>query len=183
MTQTTSIDALAGVVEILTPLSSDERTRVVRAAMVLLGESHINDDASINQPAADVSDLQPRARAWLKQNSITIEQLQQIFHLSDGAAEVIAPHLPGRNRKEQTYNAYVLVGIGQLLLSGNTFFDDKSARLMCEKFGCYDSANHSAYLRDRGNEFTGTKERGWTLTAPGLKRGADIIKDMSKLNA
>jgi hypothetical protein len=93
------------------------------------------------------------------------------------------PQLLGRNKKEQTYNAYVLVGIGQLLLTGDASFDDRAARSLCEKFGCYNSANHSTHLREKGNEFTGTKERGWTLTAPGLKRGADLIKDMHKLNA
>jgi hypothetical protein len=182
MTQIKSMDALAGIVEILTPLPAEERTRVVRAAMVLLGESHSTSDIDVDPSAGSVGNLQPRARMWLKQNSITNDQLQQVFHLSDGALEVIAPHLPGKSKKEQTYNAYVLAGIGQLLLTGNASFDDKTARALCEKFGCYDSANHSAHLKDKGNEFAGTKEKGWTLTAPGLKRGADMIKDMNKLN-
>lgn len=183
MTQTRPMDALSGVVEILTPLSSEERTRVVRAALAFLGESSTAADSDSSGPTESTIDLQPRARAWLKQNSISAEQLQEIFHFSDGALEVIAAHLPGRNRKEQTYNAYVLTGIGQLLLTGDASFDDRAARALCEKFGCYDSANHSAHLRDKGNEFTGSKERGWTLTVPGLKRAADLIKDMSKLNA
>jgi hypothetical protein len=93
--------------------------------------------------------------------------------------DVIAA-LPGRNKKEQTYTAYIITGIGQLLLNGIASFDDKVARALCERSGCYDSANHSAHLRDRGNEFTGTKEKGWTLTAPGLSRGAQIIKDMNR---
>ncbi len=118
----------------------------------------------------------------MKQNSISTEQLQQVFHRGDGTVEVIAAQLPGRNKKDQTYSAYLLTGVGQLLLNGNPAFDDKAARALCETAGCYDPNNHSTILKDRGNEFTGSKDRGWTLTAPGMKRAADLIKDASKLN-
>jgi hypothetical protein len=171
------------VVEILRPLSSEDRTRVVRAAMALLGES----DSSIGSTThggpdvveVDLPNLAPRARAWMKQHSITVDELENVFHLSDGAVDFIAA-LPGRNKKEQTYAAYIVTGIGQLLLNGVASFDDRAARSLCERSGCYDRANHSAHLKDRGNEFTGTKEKGWTLTAPGLSRGAQIIKDVNR---
>jgi hypothetical protein len=182
MTQGNSMTALTGIVKILTPLPSDERIRVVRAAMALLGEAQTTMEVNAEGPIGNLGNLPPRARAWMKQNSITPDQLQQVFHLSEGVADVIAPQLPGKNNKEQTYSAYIIVGIGQLLLTGNAFFDDKTARALCEKSGCYDIANHSAHLKDRGNEFAGTKAKGWTLTAPGLKRAAEIIKEMNKPN-
>jgi hypothetical protein len=171
------MDALTKVVEALTPLASEERTRVIRAAMALLGESS-TAHADVEEPTGSIEGLSPRARVWMKQNSITPVQLQQVFHISDGVAEVIAPQLPGRNKKEQTHNAYIITGISQLLINGGASFDDRAARALCERCGCYDSANHSANLRDRGNEFTGSKEKGWTLTAPGLRRAAEIIKEM-----
>lgn len=174
MAHNKSMDALSGIVEILSPLPSDERVRLTRAAMVLLGE----DQPLVHEESVGaLNGLPPRALAWMKQNSITADQLQQAFHLADGAADVIAP-LPGRNKKDQTYSAYIVAGLGQLLLTGNPSFDDKTARTLCERSGCYDSANHSAHLKGRGNEFTGSKEKGWILTAPGLKRGAEIIKQM-----
>jgi hypothetical protein len=181
MGQANSINALTKIVETLSPLTSDERTRVVRAAMVLLGEASPTVEAN-EVPTDDIEGLSPRAQVWMKQNSITQEHLHQVYHLSDGVADVIAPQLPGKNKKEQTYSAYIIAGIGQLLLTGSASFADKAARALCERAGCYDRANHSAILRDRGNEFTGTKDKGWTLTAPGLARGAEIIKELSKLN-
>lgn len=175
-----SINTVAKIVEMLSPLSSEERVRIVRAAMALLGEATEAPAANIvvEAPTDDVSNFTPRAQIWMKQNSIISEHLEQVFHVSDGVAEVIAPHLPGKNKKEKTYSAYILAGLAQLLLTGNASFGDKEARAICEAAGCYDSANHSATLRNRGNEFTGSKEKGWTLTAPGLKRAAELIKEM-----
>jgi hypothetical protein len=178
--QVNSINTVAKIVEILSPLSSEERTRIVRAAMALLGEAAEAPAAHmlIEAPADDIGNFSPRAQIWMKQNSITSEHLDQVFHVSDGVAEVIAPQLPGKNKKEQTYSAYMLAGLSQLLLTGNASFGDKEARALCERAGCYDSANHSVTLRNRGNEFTGSKEKGWTLTAPGLKRAAEIVKEL-----
>jgi hypothetical protein len=116
----------------------------------------------------------------MKQNEIALEELQQIFHLENGSAEVIAGEIPGKNKKEKTYNAYILIGLAMLLSTGTPSFDDKAARALCESSGCYDQANHSVTIKDRGNEFTGTKEKGWALTAPGLKRAGILVKEMTK---
>jgi hypothetical protein len=177
-------DVMMKMVEILEPLPSEERVRVTQAAMVLLGESQSKSLAGgMGMEAATTENLEtlsPRARVWMKQNNVTSEELEQVFHMRDGTVEVIAAHIPGKYKNEQTYNAYILTGIAQLLATGNPSFQDKSSRGLCERSGCYDSANHSTYIRDRGNEFTGTKEKGWTLTAPGMKRGAEIIKELNK---
>ena len=182
MTRNKSVDALAGLLEILTPMSSEDRARLVSAALVLLGDTQPGASPNSAPTTAELGDLSPRAIAWLKQNALTADHINQAFHIADGVAEVIGS-LPGRNKKEQSYNAYVLTGIGQLLLRGTPSFDDRLARSLCESSGCYDSANHAAYLKDRGNEFTGSKEKGWTLTAPGLKRGAEIIRQMQSASS
>jgi hypothetical protein len=178
------IEATTKLLEVLKPLGSEERKRAIRAAMILLGDGQ--PDATLTGDAqgaetgqlGDLGDLPLRARTWMKQNGISSTQLQQVFHLSKDGAEVIAS-VPGKSKKEQTYNAYVLVGLGQLLSTGSAMFQDKSARALCESSGCYDSANHSVHLKNRGNEFTGTKDKGWTLTVPGLQRAAEIVKGMS----
>ena len=173
-----SMKALSGVIELLNPVTQEERLRILRAAAAFFGEASLPVERASEEVSGDLHDLPPRARLWMRQNSLADEQLEQVFHFSNEGVEVIAPQMPGKNKKEQTYNAYMVMGIAQLLQSGDASFDDKSARALCERSGCYDSANHSAHLRDRGNEFTGSKEKGWTLTAPGLKRAAEIIKEM-----
>ena len=178
-----TLDAMTKVVEILTPLSSEDRGRVIGAALALLGDSQTQIRSAA--PAAQLADedglgaMPPRAKSWMNQSGISADTLQQVFHMVEGAAEVIAA-IPGRNKKEQTYNAYVLTGLAHLLTTGAATFTDKTARALCEAAGCYDSANHATHMKEKGNEFTGSKEKGWTLTAPGLKRGADLVKEIGK---
>src|SRR5882672_4747126 len=176
-------EIVSEIFELLNPLPSEDRHRVIQASLTLLGEV-----ASPSKPRGEVdgsgsdaggdSSISSRARIWMKQYGISVEELQQVFQLEAGSAEVIAGEIPGKNKKEKTYNAYILTGMSALLSVGSSSFDDKSARALCERFGCYDQPNHSSIIKDRGNEFTGTKDTGWNLTAPGLKRGASLVKEM-----
>lgn len=185
MKKTTEI--VSEIVELLTPIDPAERTRVIQASLTLLGDalpiSQSRPGASVETSQDDggeASALPSRARAWIRQNAVSLDQLQQVFHLENGTAEVIAGDIPGKNNKERTYSAYILTGLSKLLSTNNPAFDDKSARALCESAGCYDQANHSVYIKERRNEFTGSKEKGWTLTAPGLKRAAELVKEMTK---
>ncbi|MGA3012182.1 MAG: hypothetical protein ABSD72_18145 [Terracidiphilus sp.] len=188
MTGKKTTELVSEIVDLLTPIESAERIRVIQASLTLLGEafpagSRQAGGAIVDPGEGDgsgTSALPTRARAWMKQNSVTDEELEQVFHLGDGSAEVIAGEIPGKGKKEQTLNAYILVGVSRLLSTGNPTFDDKSARSLCESLGCYDIGNHSVFIKDRGNEFAGTKEKGWTLTAPGLKRAATLVKEIAK---
>lgn len=184
MTSKKPAEIASEIVDLLTPLSSDDRQRVFRAALVLLGETpSANLQSNANVETNNGSDvgtgLPHKAQIWMKQNGISEQQLQQVFHLDGGNAEVIAADIPGKNKKEKTLNAYTLVGLSRLLASGDSAFDDKSARALCVSSGCYDASNHAATMKDKGNTFTGTKDGGWTLTAPGLKHGSDLVKSLS----
>jgi hypothetical protein len=184
MPKNISVDAASKIVEILEDLNSENRIRAVRAAMILLGDTPIDvaeADTGGEEPVARgdaVLTLPPRARTWLNQNSISTAQILQVFHLGNDGAEVIAS-VPGKSKREQTYNAYVLTGLGQLLSNGSATFEDQAARVFCESSGCYDKANHSVYIKNRGSLFTGSKDKGWTLTVPGLKRAAEMVQDLS----
>ena len=174
--------AIGQVVKVLGPLESEDRHRVIQASLVVLKEKATDVAPELTGDAvglAQVGELPMRARLWAKQNALTSGQLQQVFDFSDGAAIIIAPEIGGKTNSEKTIKAYVLAGVAGLLSSGDPNFDDKAARALCETFGCYDRTNHSKYMKDKGNNFTGTKDGGWKLTAPGLKYGALLVKELS----
>lgn len=185
MAKKSMTDIVAAIVDELTPLESEERLRVVRASLALLGEAdtpaaHRGGALhEIGQPgaASALEGLQPKARLWVTQNALSLDEISHALHIEDGEIHII--EIPGKTNKERTRNAYVLMGAANLLGTGEAKFTDKEARELCERFGFYDPTNHTKYMKG-GNEFTGTKAKGWTLTAPGLKRAAEIVKSVAK---
>jgi len=130
--------------------------------------------------SAALPGLSTKAAAWIKQNGLTKSQLEHVFDIDGTSVNVLGGSIPGKSAKAQTISAYILKGVAQLLATGEPTFDDKSARKLCEDLGCYSSANHAVYMNSMGNTITGSKDKGWKLTAPGLKKGADLIKEMTK---
>ena len=187
MSENKTTDVLVKVVELLTPLTSEERQRVVKAALTLIGETDLNlatnDDevsAAADQAGQQSLDFVPKVRNWLKQNGIVMEELQEIFYFSGDDIEFISSDVTGNDNKEKTHNVYVISGVTKFLLDGIGTFDDKDARDLCKNLGCYDVNNHGTYMKNIGKVVTGSKSKGWTLTVPGLNKAASLIKEMGK---
>jgi len=180
MTKTDLPTVSTKLYELLEPLDPPLRKRAIKAALTMLGD----DDGDVEPTKkaeqksddSDNSDLPAKARSWMKTHKVSQDQLDLMFHVENGVADVIAADAPGKNGKEKTINCYILAGVAALLQSGEPKFDDKAGRAVAEKLGCYSSGNHATYMKDRGNVLSGSKDGGWSLTGPGLKAGADLVK-------
>ena len=182
MTKKSVTDIVRMIVDELTPLGSDERQRIIQASMTLLGETPIKIVADVSNGAMDsdmsAAELPVRARSWMKQHDLSLDQIHEVFHWVDGGVEILPLEIPGSNNREKIQNAYVLLGIARLLATGDAKFDDQSARSLCRSSNIYDETNHTKYMKAR--EFRGTKEKGWDLTIPGLKQGASLVAELSE---
>jgi hypothetical protein len=182
--ESATTDALTAIISALTPLTSDERQRVVGAAMLFLGEmapkQHriVSIDAADNDGGDSGGDYSPHIIRWMKQNGVSAEELDRAFHFNDGGTFDLL-HAPGKSKKEQTLNTYILTGLGKYLTTKERAFDDGTARGFCETIGCYDPANHAVYIKNSGPEFTGDKRKGFSLTNIGLKQGAVLVKEIT----
>ncbi len=178
-------DTTAKIVDLLEPLDDSERTRVIQAAQTLLGKPltpGINfPHTPLDPESENDSTLKPQVKHWMQQNDIKTEQIQQVFQIDSEGIEVIAGKMPGKNAKAQTINAYIIEGIRTFILTGDRAgkFDDKSARALCKNLAVLNEANHASYMKEKINELAGGKDAGWKLTAPGLIRGAVLIKEMT----
>lgn len=175
--------AMTKVVEVLSPLESEQRKRVIQAALALLGEESIltaatKQVARLAEEAAEDAPAGVAAAAapWLAKSKLTMGQLEQHLHFDGGSVKVIS--LPGSAAKkiDQVLHTYLMQGLAAFLSTGEASFTDQDARSLCEHFGCYDASNHSKYLKDFGNRITGSKTTGWKLTAPGLSAAAELLK-------
>ncbi len=180
MSEAEIVEIVGKIVTALTPLSHEERQRAVQASLNVFGESMLRSTQRKDELNEIPSAFSERARIWIKQNELSLENLEQIFHITDTGAELIIQEVPGgKDNKPRVLNVYVLSGVASLLTSENSNFDDKVARTICESFGCYDPTNHTKYLK-KSKFFTGSKKTGWTLTAQGLKHAAMLVRELSK---
>jgi hypothetical protein len=179
---TTAIEAVPLLVDLLSGLSSDEQKRAISAAVILLGPV---PNAAIGSgqgqpPDTNAEGISAKATAWLKKYSISSDQLGHVFTISSEEVDVIAASLPGDSKRQQTLEAYVLCGLRSFIRDGADRFDDRDARALCQKLGCYDSPNHSNYMKAFGNLLIGSKDTGWKLTNPGFERAAQIVKQLTE---
>jgi hypothetical protein len=183
---TTDLKALVtGLYDLLEPAEPAERKKAIKAALTMLGDdtSVANEKGEKSKPSgddeADEDDFNAKTRSWMTRNKVTAEQLNHVFHIDGETVDIITDSAPGKNQKQQTINAYVLTGIRELIKAGDAKFDDKSGRESCEKMGCFGPTNHATYMGKPGNVLSGSKENGWSLTGPGLKTGADLVKELT----
>ena len=191
MAKPTIPEASATVYAALEPFSAEERTNIVTAALAMLGEAPLAVHASAPlstrrtlerqttttepRPQAGAG-LPTKAQRWLSKHSITQDVLDHVFHVDGEDVEVVGD-VPGRSDREKTANCYLLTGIAALLSTGEPVFQDADARGLCEHQGCYDTNNHSKYIK-LGNRMAGDKKKGWKLLVPGLAEAARLALEM-----
>lgn len=183
MTDPEAPDALMTIIKVLAPLGSEDRHRTVDAAMVYLGEraraataASKSGDATAGKDIND-GDYPPAVITWMKQYGISAEELDKTFHFDGSGFDIHGS--PGRSKREKTLNTYILTGVGTFLATNGRAFEDAIARGFCETIGCYDPANHAKHIKDKGPEFSGDKKKGYTLTNVGIKRGAELVKELA----
>jgi hypothetical protein len=173
----TAVGVLPKLVQILSPLAASERDKAISAAKILLAESATADSAFHERSQIDAAGgIAPKAASWLRKNQINREELDQIFSIEDNSFDVIAAKMPGKSKRQQTAEAYIICGVKSFLQTGEPNFTDKEGRELCQKVGCYDSPNHYNYIKGFGNRIGGSKDSGWKLTNPGLTDAAQLIK-------
>lgn len=180
------LEAVPKIVEVLTPLSSEQRQRALSAAMLLFGESSPIPTTSIaripnqNQQSESEDGISSKALVWMKKYSITREQLDHVFCIENDSIDVIASKMPSFGKRQQTVQAYIVCGLKSFLKTGEPTFTDADGRELCSKVGCYDVANHSNYKKAFGNFISGSKDSGWRLSNPGLNEAAQIVKQLAQ---
>lgn len=177
-----AVDAVRQLVDTLMPLSAEDRRRAISAATILLG-----DPGEAPRPLSDSHDhagilegISPKASAWMGKNGLSRKLIDHVFSIEGGEIDVIASKMPGSSRRQQTVEAYLMCGLRSFIQTGEVTFPDKDARALCQKVGCYDSPNHSNYMRALGNRVIGSKDSGWKLTNPGLSEAAHIVKRLTE---
>jgi hypothetical protein len=179
-----------GLYDLLSPITdADVRKRAIKSVLVMLGD----DPGFVEQKqkgvtaggesgeagTGDDGEFNAKAARWMQRNNLTPEQIGHVFHIDGDTVELIADKIPGTKQGEKVINTYVLVGIRELLRSGEPRFDNELGRTECERMGTHGKTNHTTILKSPGKVMTGSVKTGWTLTAPGLTAGAELVKELA----
>jgi hypothetical protein len=176
---------VTGLYDLLEPVDPADRKKAIKAALTMLGDDAAVADqkggksgggAGDDDDGDDNSEFNSKARTWMSRNKVTAEEIAHVFHVDGETVDVIVDTVPGKNQKAQAINAYMLTGIAEFLKTGESKFTDKVARETCRKLGCYAETNHATHMKKPGNVLSGSKESGWTVTGPGMKTAAELIK-------
>ena len=169
--------------DILHPLESEDRMRIVASVMVLLGESA--PVCGVGGPGPQVAqgsggEYNPQANRWVTQNSLSMDELEKVIHVDQDTVELIAGKVPGSSKKEITVRGYLLVGVKNLLASGVADAPEAEVVAFLKNLGQYGETNHSTYRKALTNRVTGNKDSGFKLTAVGHREAAALIKLMAE---
>ena len=85
------------------------------------------------------------------------------------AQEPEEPHAVRRDAEELLDN----------LVRSERKLTDKEGRAACTKYACYQANNHATIMKDAKTVLTGDKSKGWTVTGPGLKAAAALVKEIA----
>lgn len=183
---TDSTQALTQLIKTLEPLSSDDRHRIINAALTFLGDHNAtvkltqqHQRAVGTHHAESDGDHPPDRASRMKKHSIPVEHVDSVYHFrEDGTFDIIK--VPGKSKRERTLSAYAIVGLGTYLGADKKDFTDVDARKVCEDQNCYDPANHAATMREEHPAFVGDKNKGWSLTTPGIRIAAGLLKEVAE---
>jgi len=175
-----------GLYDLLSPVTdTDLRKRAIKSVLMMLGDDPgfverkgSPAGGSGGTGAGDDGEFNAKAARWMQRNGLTAEQIGHVFHIDGDTVELIAERIPGSTQAEKVINTYTLVGICELLRTGEARFDDQLARTQCERMGTHGKTNHAKIVNAPGNVMTGSIKTGWTLTGPGLTAAAVLVKEL-----
>lgn len=129
-------------------------------------------------------DLHVKARKFLKDKGISMEEINQIFYRENGDFKPLYDDLKTTKLAESQIRLALLEALEKVMKDGDFEFDGESIRGKCQDYKCYDSANYTSNFKSRAKLFDGfDKYESGTpikLSNEGKNKLAELIKALAK---
>lgn len=119
------------------------------------------------------------APAFFARQNITEEEWQKVFHIEGNQCSIIVDELKERTRSRKQVKLALLEGVKELLESGEATITKENLVELCKKYDAYDSPNFATHMKKQRSLFL-AKGDNWSLTKPGEKRAAEVVKELSQ---
>jgi hypothetical protein len=124
-------------------------------------------------------ELNAGTNSFMRRYQVSIQELQQVYHLEHENIDYLLPGLDASNNKEGLRQCICLVGIKNLIEHGSYKVNLSELRELAGNLGVYDYSNFSAYMK--GNKDILKKYepgKDTELNAMGIKEAAQLIKKL-----
>ena len=119
------------------------------------------------------------APAFFARQNITEEEWQKVFHFDGTTYSIIVDDLKETTKSKKQVNLALLEGIKELLTGGVATIVKDDLIELCKKYDAYDSSNFASHMKKQKSLFLARGDN-WSLTKPGEKRAAEVVKDLSQ---
>jgi hypothetical protein len=130
-----------------------------------------------------MTDLHLKARKFLKQYSISLDNINQLFFMEDGQIKPLYDDLKSTKASETQVRIGLLQALRTGIKDGEFQFNGEDVRVECHERKAYDATNFSANFKNSAGLFSGfdkynKNEPVLKLSDAGKQRLADTIKEL-----
>ena len=130
-----------------------------------------------------VADLHLKAKKFLSQYSVSLEEINQLFFIEDDKVKPLYDDLKSTKASETQVRIGLLQALRAGLKTGEFQFSGEDVRTECQERKAYDAGNFAANFKNSAGLFSGFEKYEKTtptlrLSEAGKQRLADTIRDL-----
>ncbi|MBI5404513.1 MAG: hypothetical protein HY959_14080 [Ignavibacteriae bacterium] len=158
--------------------NSDENTIEKRST-----NSNEETHSESKQDNIQEKDLHVKVKQFMKKESVSIEQISQIFYLENGILKPLYDDLKTTKASESQLRIALLESLKNAIQIGSFHFNGEDVRKETVQRKCYDPANFATYFKYNKTMFDNFKtydknNPNISLSSEGKSRLAEIIKTL-----
>ena len=115
---------------------------------------------------------------FFAQHDIAPDVWAQVFHYDGSSYFIIVRDLGAQPTSKKQVKLALLLGIKNLLETGEPRFGKNNLKELCERYGAFDSPNFAANMKKQKHLFLLKDGDAWVLTRPGEQEAAKVTKEL-----
>jgi hypothetical protein len=142
-----------------------------------------NGDSLSSGDEIKLSDIHTKAKALIKNNGMTIEDINNLFYKEGGEFKPLFDDLKTTKMADSQIRLALLEALKNALKDGEFRFSIETVRSLCDTHKCYDKSNFAANFRNNKSLFADEYKKGATeiqLSPQGKKELSRIVEEIAR---
>lgn len=136
-------------------------------------------NASRQWPRQRHKHLNSDKHPFFSQHHISEQEWVQVYHRDGNTYSIAIGDLKTNITSQKQIKLALLVGVKNLLESGDASIPRETLVSLCKNYSAYDSPNFSSHMKKNKSYFLVKGKNDWVLTVPGQQKAGEIIKELT----